>query len=135
MLYLNSTHFLAFHRRCYVPFFSMLPGEIPVLIALLLHGHTFAQDTRSMRMTKMIGWQFQCDNTTCTPFLTTTVSNIRYCQTTCLSRTACRALSFRMATSTCALFRVVPDPTGNMLSASDTVTMIVTDGTRMPSGE
>ncbi|CAF4220984.1 unnamed protein product, partial [Adineta steineri] len=42
-------------------------------------------------MSEMIGWQFECANTTCLPFITATVSNIRQCRINCFAQVQCKA--------------------------------------------
>ena len=61
-------------------------------------------------MSIMTGWQFQCTNTTCLPFITVTTSSIRECQFTCLAQVQCQAASFQQTTSSCKLFANIRKP-------------------------
>ncbi|CAF0971456.1 unnamed protein product [Adineta ricciae] len=83
-------------------------------------------------MSKIINSKFQCANTTCLPFVTNILSDIRQCKMNCLAQTYCRAISFHQLTSTCQLFDNIPNPNGNMLVDTNTITMIVIAGTRNP---
>ena len=85
-------------------------------------------------MSTMNGWQLQCANTTCIPFATVIVANIRKCQITCLAEVQCKTASFHKLTSNCELFPEIPNSNTNMVANMDTVTMIVIDGTRIPPG-
>ncbi|CAF1351345.1 unnamed protein product [Adineta steineri] len=87
---------------------------------------------RSVKMSLMTGWQFQCPNTSCVPFVTMIVKIFRRCQMACLSEIHCKAATFHQSTSNCELFVNLPDPNGNMLANLDTITMINKDGTRFP---
>ncbi|CAF1548905.1 unnamed protein product, partial [Adineta ricciae] len=78
------------------------------------------------------GWQFQCANTTCLPSNTFLTLNIRQCQTSCLSEIYCKAISFHRLATRCNLFDYVPDPNGNMVVDTDSMTMIVITETRIP---
>ncbi|CAF0970139.1 unnamed protein product [Adineta ricciae] len=83
-------------------------------------------------MSKITNSTFQCANTTCLPFVTNIVSNILKCKMNCLAQTYCRAITFHQLTSTCQLFDNIPNPNGNMLADTNTITMIVIVGTRNP---
>jgi hypothetical protein len=85
-------------------------------------------------MSIMSGWQFQCTNTTCLPFVTVTTSDIRDCQLTCLAQVQCQAASFQQTTSSCKLFTNIQNQNGNMFADVETVTMIVMSETQMPLG-
>ncbi|UJR12983.1 hypothetical protein I4U23_000009 [Adineta vaga] len=60
-------------------------------------------------MSIMNGWQFQCATTTCLPFSTVTVSNM-------------------------SIFSDTLDPSTDLQASTGMITMIVKDGTRVPSG-
>jgi hypothetical protein len=94
-----------------------------------------AQDMRSIGMSKMVGWTFQCSTTTCLPFNTIIVSNIRRCQMVCLAQSICQAASFNQLNSNCQLFTDIPNQNGNMLADINTDTMIAMTGTRIPPGQ
>ncbi|CAF4108499.1 unnamed protein product, partial [Adineta steineri] len=83
-------------------------------------------------MSEMAGWQFQCSNTTCLPFATINVSNIHQCQIACLADVHCKAFSFHKSSSNCELFADISNQNGNLLVNMDTITMIVTHGSRIP---
>ncbi|CAF1365461.1 unnamed protein product [Adineta steineri] len=78
------------------------------------------------------GWQFQCSNTTCLPFVTVTVSNIDNCQVACLAQVDCQVLTFYRSSSNCELFADISNQNGNLSANIDTVTMIAIDRTRIP---
>jgi len=93
-----------------------------------------AQDMRSIGMSKMVGWKFQCSTTTCLPFNTIIVSNVRKCQMACLAESLCQAASFNQLNSNCQLFTDISNQNGNMLADINTITMIAMTGTRIPPG-
>ncbi|CAF1664676.1 unnamed protein product, partial [Adineta ricciae] len=84
-------------------------------------------------MVIMDGQQFQCAITTCLPIANFTVSNILNCQVSCLEQSQCKAASFRQSTSNCQLFSNDVNQNTTLVGAAGTVTMIVIDGTRVPS--
>ena len=108
--------------------------RVSLLLLFVLIGSLVAQDIRSLKMSIMTGWQFQCANTTCLPFVTVTEPSIRDCQITCLAQVQCQAASFQQTTSSCKLFVNIQNQNGNMFADVETVTMIVISGTRMPLG-
>ncbi|CAF4141656.1 unnamed protein product [Adineta steineri] len=103
-----------------------------LFIVFVLVTQLAAQDIRSVYMSKEVGWQFQCSNTTCLPFATVAVSNIINCQVACLAQVQCNGASFHQSTSNCELFADISNQNGNLSANIDTVTMIVIDGTRIP---
>ncbi|CAF1602134.1 unnamed protein product [Adineta ricciae] len=82
----------------------------------------------------MTGWQLSCANTTCLPFATTTVLNIRICQTACLNQAKCKTATFHQSSSTCDLFSNIPSLNGSLVADMSSVTMLVMAGTRIPPG-
>ena len=100
----------------------------------ILFAHLVVQGIRSLVMTIMNGWKFQCANTTCLLIATVSASNIRNCQTACLAQAQCQAASFQQLTSSCKLLSNVPNQNNNMSADSAIVSMIVMSGTRVPSG-
>jgi hypothetical protein len=108
--------------------------RISLLVLFILIAQSVAQDVRSVSMSIMTGWQFQCATTTCSPFVTVIVSNVRACQMACLAEVQCQAASFQQANSTCDLFTDISNQAENMSADVETVTMIVISGTRMPPG-
>ncbi|CAF4193612.1 unnamed protein product, partial [Adineta steineri] len=107
--------------------------KICVLFIFVLIEQSVTQNTNSFTMSLIDGWEYQCVNTTCAPFATVVVSNIRMCQVTCLNEVQCKAASFHQSTSKCQLFSDIPDENGNMLANMETVTMFVIAQTRMLS--
>jgi hypothetical protein len=85
-------------------------------------------------MSIMTDWQFQCATTSCVPFASVIVSNIRRCQMSCLAQVKYKAASFHQSTSRCDLFTIIPNPSGNMVANMNVVTMIVIVETRIPPG-
>ncbi|CAF1205397.1 unnamed protein product [Adineta steineri] len=83
-------------------------------------------------MSKINGWQFQCANTTCLPFITVTLSSMIKCQTNCLSQIHCRAVTFHKSISTCQLFTDIINQNSNMLANTDTISATVILQTRIP---
>ncbi|CAF1483502.1 unnamed protein product, partial [Adineta steineri] len=90
------------------------------------------EDIRLFRMSKINGWQFQCANTTCLPFVTIVVSNMIKCQTNCLAQIHCRAVTFHKSISTCQLFDDIINQNSNMLANTDTISATVILQTRIP---
>ena len=105
-----------------------------LLLLFALIQQSVTQDIKSFTMSIMTGWQFDCVNTTCIPFVTITTSSIHTCRISCLGQIHCQAASFDQSTSSCKLFTNIPDPNSNLLIDAETVTMIVKSGTRMPPG-
>lgn len=103
---------------------SMLPIQTHPLVLFLLNTFTFAQQSRSLMMTKMTGQRFECANSTCFPFHSSTVPTILGCQTACLLNDQCQALSFHTPSRTCALFTYAASPAGGMLWDADTITIV-----------
>jgi hypothetical protein len=85
-------------------------------------------------MSIMTGWQFQCVNTTCLPFVTFDASDVRECQIACLAQAQCQAASFQQSTAICKLFSSIQNQSNNLIAQMETVTMIVMTETRIPSG-
>ena len=108
--------------------------KMSLLLLFALIGQSVTQDISSFVISVTTGWQFDCVNTTCIPFVTITASSIRACQISCLRQPQCQAASFDRSTSSCKLFTNIPDPNSNLLIDAETVTMIVKSGTRMPPG-
>ncbi|CAF1199352.1 unnamed protein product [Adineta steineri] len=92
------------------------------------------QDIRSFEMSIMTGWQLQCANTTCLPFIIIRESDIYNCQRACLAQINCQAASFQQSTSTCELYGSLTNYNSYMSAHTDIVTMIVNPETRIPSG-
>ncbi|CAF4132309.1 unnamed protein product [Adineta steineri] len=110
----------------------MVERRNSLFIVFVLVTQLAAQDIRSVYMSKEVGWQFQCSNTTCLPFATVAVSNIINCQVACLAQVQCNGATFYRSSSNCELFANVSNQNGNLSANMDTVTMIVIDGTRIP---
>ncbi|CAF4201145.1 unnamed protein product, partial [Adineta steineri] len=82
----------------------------------------------------MSGWQFQCANTTCLPFVTIRMLNIRNCQIGCLDQVQCQAITFHQSSSNCELFSNIFNQNRNMSINAGTITMIDMSGTRLSNG-
>ena len=102
---------------------------------LIFMERSIAQDSRSIMMSEMQGWQLQCTNTSCLPFLTLTALNVRNCQMFCLAEIQCEAASFDQSVAQCELFANIISQTGNMAAQTGITTWIVVPGTRIPEGE
>jgi hypothetical protein len=109
--------------------------RVIVVFLITLAVKVIAQDKRSFRMSVMKGWQFQCANTTCLPYIVTILPNIRQCQTSCLAQMPCKAVTFHQSISTCKLFVDIPYQNGSMVTNTDTITMIAMPETRIPPGQ
>ena len=105
-----------------------------LFVLLLLITQASTQDSRSVAMTKMVGWQFQCVSTTCMPLRTFTMWTLLNCQTACLFNAQCQAVNFHASSSICALFGTITSPMENIVSDADTITAIIIAGTRIPPG-
>lgn len=112
----------------------MVAIKISLLFLIIFSEQVVTQNIRSFEMTVMDGWQFQCANTTCSPYFTTTTASILQCQVTCLGQTQCQAVSFRQSTSYCQLFTNGVNQSYNLEQIVATVTMIVISDTRTVSG-
>ncbi|CAF1183634.1 unnamed protein product [Adineta steineri] len=95
---------------------------------------SIGQDIRSMEMSLMPDFKFQCANTTCLPFLNVITLNIEYCQIACLGQSQCTAATFHRSTSDCELFDNMLNQNGNLLGDVDAISMNVISGTRFPPG-
>ncbi|CAF0985409.1 unnamed protein product [Adineta steineri] len=104
-------------------------GQILMLLIII---QSSTEDIRSFIMLKITGSKFNCTTTTCLPFITSIVLNIRNCQIACLAQTQCDAASFHQSTSMCELFADVSNQTENLLPNVDIITMIVESNTRIP---
>ena len=91
------------------------------------------QDGRSFKMSAYHGWQLQCTNTTCSPYMTITALDIRRCQATCLAQLSCQGACFSYSTLNCQLFANVWNQINNLSTNTDTGIMFVISGTRTPS--
>ncbi|CAF0859074.1 unnamed protein product, partial [Adineta ricciae] len=104
-----------------------------LLSSLLTVSVQSAQEViQSAQLTVMNGWQFQCANTTCSPFATSAALKIQDCQSACLSEVRCKAFTFRETAALCEIFTNVQSQASNMLAAVDVTTMIIMDRTRVP---
>ncbi|CAF1569333.1 unnamed protein product [Adineta ricciae] len=83
-------------------------------------------------MTSMNGLEFQCANSNCLPFVTTTAPNILQCQIHCLRQPQCKATTFQETTCKCQLFNNIADQNSNLQANIQATTMIVISGTRIP---
>ncbi|UJR12331.1 hypothetical protein I4U23_016508 [Adineta vaga] len=109
--------------------------RISMLLLFGLYEQSFMQDTKSFAISIMNGCEFQCANSTCLPFVTTTAPDIRQCQIDCLGQPQCKAITFQQATSKCQLFINIMDLNNNLQANIETTTMIVISETRMPPGK
>ncbi|CAF1488942.1 unnamed protein product, partial [Adineta steineri] len=91
----------------------------------MLITQTVEQDIRSVVMTVMNKWKFQCANTTCLPFTKLNTQNLIGCQVACLVQSQCEAVTYHLLTSNCELFMDISNQSGNMMTDIDTNTMIV----------
>ncbi|CAF4166568.1 unnamed protein product [Adineta steineri] len=90
------------------------------------------EDVRSVKMSLMNCFKFECANTTCLPFINITTQNSMKCQMYCLSQIHCRAASFHRSTSNCEVFTDMSNQNVNMVADMDTVSVNVISGTRFP---
>ncbi|CAF1205286.1 unnamed protein product [Adineta steineri] len=110
----------------------MVYQRIFSLFLIVFIRQSATEDIRLFRMSKINGWQFQCANTTCLPFVTIVVSNMIKCQTNCLAQIHCRAVTFHKSISTCQLFDDIINQNSNMLANTDTISATVILQTRIP---
>jgi hypothetical protein len=99
--------------------------RILLLLLCVLLGPSVAEDIRSIKMSVMTGWEFECTDTTCLPFANVIASSVRECQILCLAQVQCQAASFQQSTSSCKLFATIPNQNGDMAVDVETTTMIV----------
>ncbi|CAF3765391.1 unnamed protein product, partial [Adineta steineri] len=111
---------------------AMVYQRIFSLFLIVFIRQSATEDIRLFRMSKINGWQFQCANTTCLPFVTIVVSNMIKCQTNCLAQIHCRAVTFHKSISTCQLFDDIINQNSNMLANTDTISATVILQTRIP---
>ncbi|UJR20188.1 hypothetical protein I4U23_023320 [Adineta vaga] len=106
--------------------------RIALFLVLLCRAKTTEEDRRSFKISLSNDWRFQCTNTTCPPFMTMNLSNIRLCQTTCLAQIQCQAATFYRSISSCQIFTNILNQQNNMVADAKAVTMFVISGTRIP---
>ncbi|CAF4190228.1 unnamed protein product, partial [Adineta steineri] len=82
----------------------MASAKVCLWLLFMIITQSIAQDIRSMEMTLMTDYRFQCANTTCLPFISIITSDIRSCQVACLAESQCIAATFHRSTSDCELF-------------------------------
>ncbi|CAF1294086.1 unnamed protein product [Adineta steineri] len=99
----------------------------------MIINQSIGEDIRSIAMSLMIDFKFQCANTTCLPFVNIFTSNVRNCQVACLIQSQCTAATFHRSTSNCELFDNMVNQNGNMLTEADTTSMNIISGTRFPA--
>ncbi|CAF0784357.1 unnamed protein product [Adineta ricciae] len=99
---------------------------------LTVSGQSAQEDIQSAQLTVMSGWQFQCANTTCAPYATSTALNIQDCQSACLSEVQCEVFTFRETVAICEIFTNVQSQASYMFLAVDATTMVIMDRTRVP---
>ncbi|CAF1652855.1 unnamed protein product, partial [Adineta ricciae] len=107
--------------------------KISLLYVFTFIAQADAQNIHSLAMSITNDHQLQCSNTTCLPFLTFIALDIHHCQIKCLTETPCEAATFHKVTSNCELLANISQTIGNMSVNLNTVTMIVINGTRIPS--
>ncbi|CAF1274954.1 unnamed protein product [Adineta ricciae] len=113
----------------------MIAGKFPLLLLYTLLPPAIQQDIRSLRISTIPNGQFSCINTTYLPYSTTTVSKILYCQTTCLGNLQCQAARFHRITHQCHMFSYFTWFSASMVPAMNSVTLVVSDDTRVPSSK
>ncbi|CAF1494175.1 unnamed protein product [Adineta ricciae] len=104
-----------------------------ILILFLLIQQSAAQDMRSFSIYIIANSQFQCVNTTCSPFNISTTESALKCRMKCLHQIQCQAASFQQSLSTCQLFANILDQYTSTFAQLNTIAMIVKPGTRIPS--
>ncbi|CAF4198510.1 unnamed protein product, partial [Adineta steineri] len=61
----------------------MASRRICLWLVFMIITQSVGEDMRSVRMSLMRGWRFQCGNTTCLPFVNLITSTIMKCQMAC----------------------------------------------------
>ena len=126
--------YLLIHLMSLISSPDMDASKFLLLVVIVCICRTNEQDMRSFRLAQLTGWQFQCSNTTCSPFLTIIVTSMHKCRIACLAATYCKAVSFYHSNFNCQLFISVPNSNGNMLINAVITSMIVVPETRIPIG-
>ena len=106
-----------------------------MFVVFVLIVQSFVEGMRSLKMSVMVGRQFQCVNECCAPSVTVSVSNIRRCQMACLARDQCQVANYQQSTSTCQLFSNTLNQAGNLAIDVSTTTIFVILETRISSGK
>lgn len=109
--------------------------RISVLLLIAILEQSIGQNIRALQMTIMHERQFQCISTTCLPYFTSILSDIRRCQFKCLEYIQCKAASFQQIHSTCQLFDNTITSSTTLDAAIDTVAMIVISETEISLGK
>ncbi|CAF1496036.1 unnamed protein product [Adineta steineri] len=110
----------------------MAPSGVYLCLSFMIIIQTSGEDIRSEEMFVIPDSKFQCANTTCLPFISVIITDIRNCRFACLAQSQCEAATFHRSTSNCELFGDMLNQNGNMLADADATTMIVISGTRFP---
>ncbi|UJR24633.1 hypothetical protein I4U23_006007 [Adineta vaga] len=110
----------------------MLTRQIFLCLLFVLIEQTISQDIRAIDISISTGVQFHCINTTCLPFSITIVSDIYECQVNCLAKFQCKAARFYQLTFACSLFGNLYNYNGTLVPDVNSITMIVSVGTRSP---
>ena len=113
----------------------MVARRVSVLFLFITLERLTAQDQRSMFMAFSNGKRFQCATTSCPPFITVRAADTLRCRLKCLDEIYCRATLFQSSNSSCQLFGNNVDSNTNLEVDSESVTMMVLAGTRIPPGE
>ncbi|CAF1420344.1 unnamed protein product, partial [Adineta ricciae] len=103
-----------------------------LLFLLVFFKQTIESDIRSVRMSSVVNFTFQCAKTTCAPFVNLAKSNIRQCEMSCLGQLGCKAITYRSVSLNCQLFDNSINQNGNMSFEMNVVTMSVILGTKFP---
>ena len=111
---------------------TMLYKRFCLIFQCFLMKLTMAQDMRSTRFSTINDRDINCATTYCLPYVNSTVLNIRRCEINCLVGIQCKAAVYRRSTSVCQLFTREMNPTLDMMTNTDCVSLLVIGGTRNP---
>lgn len=99
-----------------------------LLLEFILIVHSISQDIRSLELTEIIDFKYQC-NSPCGLLSTIVpVLSLRDCHIACLANTQCRTANFSQYINQCELFATILGHYGTLLAEVNVITRMVIDG-------
>ena len=92
----------------------------------------FAQEIHHLRLTRINNMKYQCIGTQCSSSQIITVSNVRRCETACLSNSNCRTITFDQTSNECEIFSTFPSQFGGLIAQENIQTLIANSVDRPP---
>ena len=106
-------------------FLQMISGKLLLLLTVITS--TVSQNTQSLLLSLVEDVKYQCSNLDCSPSIVVIASNLKNCQSICLSNLQCRTITFDPSTNQCEIFADIPSINGNLFTQVGVVTMTAVD--------